>query len=114
MTTCNGSLESGYPTPHLQVFKKRFAVLTKEKTFRRETENLSKQRCYINDVLRCIHYKDQRTSLRDSIKVTKNGEVLIGNPHITSVCMNILATTTNFGLPIDRLKNGKYFEDGVH
>ena len=27
---------------HLQVFKKRFAILTKEKTFRRETDNLSK------------------------------------------------------------------------
>ena len=27
----------------------------------------------------------------------------------TSACMNILATSTNFGLPIDRLKNRKYF-----
>ena len=24
--------------------------------------------------------------------------------------MNILATSTNFGFPIDHLKNGKYFE----
>ena len=55
----------------------------------------------------CIHDKDQGTSLRDSIKVTKNGEVFIGNPYISSACMNMLVTSTNFSLPIDRIK--KYF-----